>query len=99
MNDGDVVEFKLTSNVINTFGMSSMSKRVDRKVQRSVLRKLELIHAAEDIEDLGIPSGNRLEKSSVIVVGSTVSVLARNGDSASFGEKEMQKNVELVDYR
>lgn len=37
-------------------------KRVDRSVQRATLRKLELIHAAKDVEDLRIPPGNRLEK-------------------------------------
>ncbi len=37
-------------------------KRVDRAVQRSTLRKLELIHAAMDVEDLRIPPGNRLER-------------------------------------
>lgn len=37
-------------------------KRVDRTVQRAALRKLELIHAAKDVEDLRIPPGNRLER-------------------------------------
>jgi len=37
-------------------------KSVDRTVQRLVLRKLELIHAAKDVEDLRIPPGNRLEQ-------------------------------------
>ncbi|WP_288813502.1 type II toxin-antitoxin system RelE/ParE family toxin [uncultured Corynebacterium sp.] len=37
-------------------------KRVDRTVQRSALRKLELIHAAKDLEDLRVPPGNRLER-------------------------------------
>ena len=37
-------------------------KRVDRTVQRSTLRKLELIHAANDVEDLRVPPGNRLER-------------------------------------
>ena len=37
-------------------------KRVDRGVQRATLRKLELIHAAKDVEDLRIPPGNRLER-------------------------------------
>ncbi|MCI9888035.1 type II toxin-antitoxin system RelE/ParE family toxin [Micrococcales bacterium 31B] len=37
-------------------------KRVDRTVQRAALRKLELIHAANDVEDLRIPPGNRLEQ-------------------------------------
>ena len=37
-------------------------KRVERPVQRATLRKLELIHAAKDLEDLRIPPGNRLER-------------------------------------
>jgi proteic killer suppression protein len=37
-------------------------KRVDRTVQRAALRKLELIHAANDVEDLRVPPGNRLER-------------------------------------
>lgn len=37
-------------------------KGVDRIVQRATLRKLELIHAAVDVEDLRIPPGNRLER-------------------------------------
>ncbi|GAA1470661.1 type II toxin-antitoxin system RelE/ParE family toxin [Microbacterium thalassium] len=37
-------------------------KRVDRVVQRATLRKLELVHAAKDVEDLRIPPGNRLEQ-------------------------------------
>lgn len=37
-------------------------KRVDRVVQRATLRKLELIHAARDVDDLRIPPGNRLER-------------------------------------
>lgn len=37
-------------------------KSVDRNLQRTVLRKLELIHAANDVEDLRIPPGNRLER-------------------------------------
>ncbi|MGR6089251.1 type II toxin-antitoxin system RelE/ParE family toxin [Brevibacterium sp. CSND-B09] len=37
-------------------------KRVDRTVQRAAMRKLELIHAAKDVEDLRVPRGNRLER-------------------------------------
>ena len=37
-------------------------KCVDRTVQRATLRKLELVHAAKDVEDLRIPPGNRLER-------------------------------------
>ena len=34
----------------------------DPSLQRAVLRKLELLHAAADVEDLRIPPGNRLER-------------------------------------
>ena len=37
-------------------------KHVDRTVQRATMRKLELIHAARDVEDLRIPPGDRLER-------------------------------------
>lgn len=37
-------------------------KKIDRNLQRTVLRKLELIHAARDLEDVRIPPGNRLER-------------------------------------
>jgi toxin HigB-1 len=37
-------------------------KSIDRNVQRATLRKLELIHAATDVEDLRIPPGDRLEQ-------------------------------------
>lgn len=37
-------------------------KRVDRGVQRATLRKLEMIHAAKDVDDLRVPPGNRLEQ-------------------------------------
>lgn len=37
-------------------------KAIDRNMQRTTLRKLELIHAAGSIEDLRVPPGNRLEQ-------------------------------------
>ena len=37
-------------------------KGVDRTIQRATLRKLELIHAANVVEDLRVPPGNRLER-------------------------------------
>ncbi|MFS2280197.1 type II toxin-antitoxin system RelE/ParE family toxin [Microbacterium sp. OR21] len=37
-------------------------KGIDRVLQRATLRKLELIHAAKDVEDLRIPPGNCLEQ-------------------------------------
>ena len=55
--------------VIRSFGSKDIEriwheqyvKRVDRTVLRATLRKLELIHAAKDVEDLRVPPGNRLE--------------------------------------
>ncbi|MCI4012548.1 type II toxin-antitoxin system RelE/ParE family toxin [Brevibacterium sp. ZH18] len=37
-------------------------KGVDRTMQRATFRKLELIHAAKDGEDLRVPPGNRPER-------------------------------------
>lgn len=37
-------------------------RALDKSLQRAVLRKLEILHAAADVEDLRIPPGNRLER-------------------------------------
>ena len=47
-----------TANVFNRVRVSKWSKNV----QRQALRKLLLIDAAETVEDLRIPPGNRLER-------------------------------------
>ena len=36
--------------------------KLDHKLQRAALRKLLILHAAAALDDLRIPSGNRLEK-------------------------------------
>ncbi|MDO5745061.1 MAG: type II toxin-antitoxin system RelE/ParE family toxin [Micrococcaceae bacterium] len=73
-------------------------KRVDRTVQRATLRKLELIHAASDVEDLRIPPGNRLER----LVGDRRgehSIRVNTRWRICFVWKEGgADNVELVDY-
>jgi proteic killer suppression protein len=38
------------------------SKRLDQPTQRAALRKLLILDAAEEVGDLRIPPGNRLEK-------------------------------------
>ena len=38
------------------------SKRFDQQTRRAALRKLLILDAAEDLADLRIPPGNRLEK-------------------------------------
>lgn len=37
-------------------------RALDKSLQRAALRKLELLHAAADVEDLRIPPGSRLER-------------------------------------
>lgn len=73
-------------------------KRVDRTVQRATLRKLELIHAAKDVEDLRIPPGNRLER----LVGDRRgqhSIRVNTQWRICFVWREGgAENVELVDY-
>jgi proteic killer suppression protein len=73
-------------------------KGVDRLLQRSALRKLELLHAAAGVEDLRIPPGNRLEQlkgdrrgqHSIRVNDQwRICFRWRNGDA---------EDVELVDY-
>ena len=73
-------------------------KRVDRTVQRATLRKLELIHAAKDVEDLRVPTGNGLER----LVGDrrgqhSIRVNAQWRLCFVWGEGGAE-DVELVDY-
>lgn len=73
-------------------------KRVDRAVQRSTLRKLELIHAAKDVEVLRVPPGSRLER----LVGDRRgqhSIRVNAQWCLCFAWREGgADNVELVDY-
>ena len=67
LNDG--VRYH-TGRVIRSFGSKDTEriwhaqyvKRIDRAEQRATLWKLELLHAAKDVEDLPVPPGNRLER-------------------------------------
>ncbi len=45
----------------NIFGRDRV-KRFSRAVQRAALRKLLILDAAESLDDLRVPPGNRLEK-------------------------------------
>ncbi|MGH3679567.1 MAG: type II toxin-antitoxin system RelE/ParE family toxin [Natronosporangium sp.] len=44
------------------FGARQRSRKLGTEVQRAALRKLAVLDAAETLEDLRIPPGNRLEK-------------------------------------
>ena len=39
-----------------------VSRKLPNEIQRTALRKLNMVHAATEIKDLEVPPGNRLEK-------------------------------------
>ena len=39
-----------------------VSRKLPNEIQRTALRKLNMVHAAIEIKDLEVPPGNRLEK-------------------------------------
>lgn len=73
-------------------------KRIDRKIQRIALRKLEQIHAATTLMDLRIPPGNNLEH----LLGDRrgqYSIRVNDQWRICFNWIEGEaRNVELVDY-
>lgn len=73
-------------------------KGIDRALQRATLRKLELVHAARDLEDLRIPPWNRLERLSGDRRGQhSIRVNAQWRICFVWGEGGAD-DVELVDY-
>ncbi len=73
-------------------------KRIDRKVQRTALRKLELIDAAKDVEDLRIPPGNRLERLMGDRLGQYSIRVNAQWRICFVWRDEGAEDVELVDY-
>lgn len=73
-------------------------KGVDRTVQRATLRKLELVHAAKDVDDLRIPPGNRLEKLSVDRRGQHSLRVNAQWRICFVWKEGGAEDVELVDY-
>jgi len=65
-------------------------KRIDRTVQRATLRKLELIHAAIDVNALRVPPGPSWNDCSGTAVDSAASASTRSGVSASSGDREVR---------
>jgi len=62
------------------------SKGLPADVQRVALRKLALLDAAESLQDLRVPPGNRSSRSRLIGLGSTAFGSTTAGASASCGE-------------
>lgn len=92
--------------VIRSFGSKDTEKiwneqyvkGVDRDLQRAALRKLEILHAARDVEDLRVPPGNRLEKLSGDRKGQH-SIRVNGQWRICFEWREGgAEHVELVDY-
>ena len=48
--------------LIITLGNSRFSRRFPRNLHRAAWRKLTILDAAEQVSDLRVPPGNRLEK-------------------------------------
>ena len=61
LNDGLVIR-SFGSKDTERIWHEQYVKSLDRRIQRAVLRKLEIVHSASDAEDLRIPPGNRLEQ-------------------------------------
>lgn len=71
---------------------------IDKNLQRAALRKLGHLHAAELLEDLRVPPGNRLEALSGDRRGQH-SIRVNNQWRICFVWKDGgAENVELVDY-
>ncbi|MFZ1410621.1 MAG: type II toxin-antitoxin system RelE/ParE family toxin [Micropruina sp.] len=73
-------------------------KGVDRTVQRAMLRKLELINAAKEAEDLRIPPGNRLERLVGDRRGQHIIRVNAQWRLCFIWREGGAENVELVDY-
>jgi proteic killer suppression protein len=74
------------------------SRKLPQDIQRTALRKLLLLDAAEDVEDLRVPPGNRLEKLSGNREGQ-YSIRINDQWRVCFSWEENEAlNVEIVDY-
>jgi proteic killer suppression protein len=74
------------------------SRRFPADIQRSALKKLVVLHAAESLEDLRTPPGNRLEKLSGNRKGQ-YSIRVNERWRICFAWKEGDAyDVEIVDY-
>ncbi len=73
-------------------------KRVDRELQRKILRRLRYIDAAQTLDDLRVPPSNKLEKKTgdlknfyAIWVNSQWRIIFRWVDGAA-------EDVQIIDY-
>lgn len=74
------------------------SRMLDPKVQRAALRKLAILDAAETVEDLRVPPGNRLEKLNGARAGQHGIRVDQQWRICFEWTSAGPENVEIVDY-
>jgi proteic killer suppression protein len=74
------------------------SRILDPKVQRAALRKLAILDAAETVEDLRVPPGNRLEKLNGDRAGQYSIRINQQWRICFEWTAAGPENVEIVDY-
>ncbi len=72
------------------------TRKFDVRLRRIALRKLTILDAAEVIDDLRIPPGNRLEKLSGDRSGQYSIRTMTNGEFAFYGGMEMLLMLKLL---
>ncbi|MDR6598093.1 type II toxin-antitoxin system RelE/ParE family toxin [Saccharothrix longispora] len=76
----------------------SRSRALDPNVQRVALRKLAILDAAENLEDLRVPPGNRLEKLQGDRAGQHSIRINQQWRICFRWTEAGPENVEIVDY-
>ena len=74
------------------------SRKLPQDIQRTALRKLLLLDAAEAVEEMGVPPGNRLEKLSGTREGQYSIRINEQWRICFTWEEGGATNVEIVDY-
>ena len=73
-------------------------RKLDREVQRAALRKLLILDAAETLDDLRVPPGNRLEKLKANRAGSYSIRINQQWRICFRWTQAGPEDVEIVDY-
>jgi len=77
---------------------SPVSKALPHSIQKAAARKLEIIDAAKDVDDLRIPPGNRLEALSESRKGQHSVRVNEQWRICFIWKDGNAHNVEIVDY-
>ena len=74
------------------------TKKLDPRIERTALRKLTILDAAETLEDLRAPPGTRLEAARGARAGKHSTGNTQPGGMCAPGTPAGPENVEIVDY-